>query len=80
MTKIPEGVRTVNCNRLSKVALKASIQGRVRTVLPECPDGCTLAARNYHNKALSIRTLMASGRYSHIVRTDALEHWDLLEL
>jgi hypothetical protein len=21
------------------------------------PDGCTLAARNYHNKALSVRTL-----------------------
>jgi len=25
MIKIPEGVRTVNCNRLSKIALKASI-------------------------------------------------------
>jgi hypothetical protein len=59
MIKIPEGVRTawpsvqtVNCNLLSKVALKASIT-RPR------PDGVALASRqlhfdgsNYHNKAL----------------------------
>jgi hypothetical protein len=26
-------------------------------VLPYLPEGCTLAARNYHNNAWSVRTL-----------------------
>jgi hypothetical protein len=41
MSKILEGVRTVNCNRLSKVALKASIT-RLR------PDGVALASGQLH--------------------------------
>jgi len=41
MIKLPEGVRTVNCNRLSKIALKASI------TKPR-PDGVTLASRRLH--------------------------------
>jgi len=36
---------------------------RVRTVLPYRPDGRTLAARNFHIKALRIRTA------EHVVRT-----------
>jgi hypothetical protein len=62
MTKIPEGVRTVNCNRLSKIAPKASIT-RLR------PDGCTSAARNYHNKAWSIWTLKANVRTVELVHS-----------
>jgi hypothetical protein len=67
MIKLPEGVRTaglsvrkVNCNRLSKIALKASIT-RLR------PNGCTSAARNYHNKALSVQTLQADVRTVELV-------------
>jgi len=92
-------VRTINCNRLSKIALKYSIS-RPR------PDCVALASRRLHfwfTTCLtknSIRTVcrclpifvsetetqfllehwMASGRYCHVVRTDALEHWILLEL
>jgi hypothetical protein len=58
--KIPEGVRTVNCNCLSKIALKASITRPL-------PDGCTSAARNYHNKALSVRTLKTNVRTVELV-------------
>jgi hypothetical protein len=66
MTKIPEGVRTVNFNRLSKVALKAFIHGRVWMVLPERLDGCTSTVCNYHNKAWSVRTLKADVRTEKI--------------
>jgi hypothetical protein len=67
MTKIPKGVRTagpsvrtVNCNRLSKIALKASIT-RPRS------DGLALASERLHfgctklpHKAWSVRTLKAN--------------------
>jgi len=74
MINITEGVwtaspsvQTVSCNCLSKIALKASIT-RPR------PDGVTLAfvqfhfaARNYHNKTLSVRTLKADVRTVELV-------------
>jgi hypothetical protein len=41
MIKIPDGIRTVNCNRLSKIALKAS------TTRPR-PDGVALASGQLH--------------------------------
>jgi len=62
-------VRTVNCNRLSKIALKASIP-RPR------PDGCTSAAWNYHNKAWSVRTLKANVRTVELVHAISIyEAW-----
>jgi len=97
MIEILEGVRTawpsvrmINCNRLSKIALKASIS-RPR------PDGVALAPGREHHivrtvcsclpisvfeteTLLLVELWMASERCCHVVRTDALEHWILLEL
>jgi hypothetical protein len=83
MTKIPEGVRTawqsvqtVNCNHLSKVTLKVSIQGRFRTVMPYRPDGCTSAVHHYHIKALSVRTRKVDVRMVELVHAISIyEAW-----
>jgi hypothetical protein len=46
------------------------------------PDGCCRLpiTVSWSRNPKLVKHWMASGRYSNVVRTDSLEHWDLLEL
>jgi len=60
-------VQTINCNRLSKIALKASITRPRLDGVALASNGCTSVARNYHNKALSVQNLKANVRMFELV-------------
>jgi hypothetical protein len=60
---VAEGIRTDNCAIGFPNSLKLFPElSRAWTVLPYHPDGCTLAACNFHIKALSVRTMKADDK------------------
>jgi len=54
-------IKQMICKKKKKKKKNCSSQ------LPKFMDGCTSAARNYHNKALSVRTLKADFRTVELV-------------